>query len=263
MENRAEETDIEMAEGGAVMWNSQFNVPGEGNESGADSTEKGVLFIGGSDGSCKPMDDFNEFVKGMGCDDGDGESGIRDRVDEDGIINDLREDFERLEKPSNMVLEPKSLFGVENFDAGASFKTPEQKGLVVPFKAADRKKYMRMRCVIMSEIANRLRQVERSHDALELEVKLLREKVKEFEGEKVKGDTRMFSRDDLMNYILEAIRSCTTGIGCSKAYIKKFLCERFEVPISAHYVRKIGMLLSEAVMQNKIQFDPKHNLYKL
>ena len=257
MENKCNETDVEMAEGAGIMWSSQFNMPGEGNESGADGTENGVPFIGDSIGSTKPMDEFNEYVKETGCDHGDGESGIRNRVDEDGIINDLREDFERLEKPSN-----RRLFGVENFDAGDSFNTPKQKSLV-PFKVADRKKYMRMRCVIMSEIANRLRQVERSHDALEVEVKLLREKVKELEGEKVKGETRMFSREDLMKFILEAMNSCTTGIGCSKAYIKKFLCERFEVPVSAHYVRKIGMLLSEAVMQNKIQFDPKHNLYKL
>ena len=134
----------------------------------------------------------------------------------------------------------------------------------------------RSKSVILGEMANRLRKLEKAHEtwlrnlegsqgALEYDIKVLKEKVKELELRKSVGkeEGRAFSKDELITYIMDAIGSCTTGIGCSKAYIKKFLNDRYEVPLNQYYGRRVGLLLTEGVLLKKYQFAPSHNLYKL
>ena len=172
---------------------------------------------------------------------------------------------------------PKSSSAWKNH-SGGDCKTPEDRGKAPPKGDVDLR-HGRSRSVILVEMANRvrklekwgaaneqwLRKLENSQTELEYDVKVLTEKVKELELKKfdAKEDGRTFSKDELVNHIVEAIGSCTTGIGCSKAYIKKFLNDRYEVPLSQYYGRKVSLLLTEGVLAKRYQFDPKHNLYKL
>ena len=171
---------------------------------------------------------------------------------------------------------PRSLPAWKN-RSGGEWKTPEDRGKA-PSKDVDLR-HGRSRSVILVEMANRvrklekwgtaneqwLRKLENSQAELEYDVKVLTEKVKDLELKKsdAKEEGRTFSKDELVNHIVEAIGSCTTGIGCSKAYIKKFLNDRYEVPLSQYYGRKVALLLTEGVLSKRYQFDPKHNLYKL
>ena len=177
--------------------------------------------------------------------------------------NNLQFDFENLTKVG-----AKGLSGRQSCTTVVDVvKTPimTNKPLLAAGGGEEEKKRQK-RSFVYAEMTRRLREMAASQLALKAEVKMLREKVQDLESQKsfpANGQNRGITKGELMNFIIEAINSCTTGIGCSKAYIKKYLCDRYEVPLSAHYGRKIGMLIHEGVMMKKIHFDPAHNLYKL
>lgn len=119
---------------------------------------------------------------------------------------------------------------------------------------------------VMRELHMRMHLLEAKHHALEETVRKLSGALGALEKNGSGGEDqrmRVISKEQLRGFIFEAVGSCTTGIGCSKAYIRKYLQSRFDVPNSQHYARKTGLILADAISSGQLSYDPKHCLYRM
>ena len=180
---------------------------------------------------------------------------------EDGEITSMGTD----EMAGNMQMEPRRLFEAEHKEK----RTPEDKGNRFVVMTPKRKSST---TALLKNLYSRIVALENTQDTIAKNVERLGLNMRDLEGkyggEKPNGipegdRTRAISRDQMIAYVVEAIASAQTEIGCSKAYIKKFLFDRYEIPLTPHYVKKTNAALQMGCAEKKFQFDAKYGLFRL
>ena len=158
---------------------------------------------------------------------------------------------------------PKRL--LDGRSSGDEMGIPEAREDDRKFLAGGRRGGSRSRAI--NELESRVAAVETKQAAVERFVNELAESMRVFEersrGQNDNEKIRFISKEEMVKYVEEAIGSCNTGIGCSKAYIRKFLLDKFEVPVTPHYIKKVNAAIQVGLAEKKFSFDSKHGLFKL
>ena len=74
--------------------------------------------------------------------------------------------------------------------------------------------------------------------------------------------SRIITKEQMKNMVFEAVTSGNPRYGVGKSYIRNFLMDRFEVPMTLHYAKKITMTLQAGLAEDLLAYDPVHHLYK-
>jgi len=195
----------------------------------------------------------------------------------------LAQNFED-EKRQKVRMDPVSLEGSsEDFDVGKR-REPKQDKFITPKKLfgknstssednssgslrEERRKGRQGRSAVLKNLRDRVVAMENKYATMEQTVERMKAHLKEMESkgtattENDRG--RVITNDQLMEFIKEALSASQAGIGCSKAFIRKFLLDRFEVPLTPHYIKKTNVVLQLGLAQGKFHFDSKHGLFRL
>ena len=80
-------------------------------------------------------------------------------------------------------------------------------------------------------------------------------------GMNARGGT--ISKENMLKMITEAIASGHAQYGVSRSYIRKYLSDKYEVPGTTHYNKKLNFLLHRGLEDKVFVFDPVHQLFKM
>lgn len=259
-----ESEDYQMEEGAGLLWNLPSPVAADGeDETGrfpmpggsAEYAEENIK------GSFKNLA-IRKIVEEKG------ENGVvltdvvmEAKVVEDGEITPVGTEA----MDGKMTMEPTKLCEAQR----KGEKTPENRGVIKPGNSTP--KSQSSRNALLKNLYSRIVALENKQDTIAKNVERLGLSMREMEekgGEKpngaLEGDrTRPISRDQMIAYVVEAIASAQTEIGCSKAYIRKFLFDRYDIPLTPHYVKKTNAALQFGCAEKKFEFDAKYGLFRL
>ena len=75
--------------------------------------------------------------------------------------------------------------------------------------------------------------------------------------------TKPISKADLLEMINTAIDSGSKEYGVNRSFIRKFLADRFGVPQTPHFAKRINKVLSVNVERGNLILDAAHGLFLL
>ena len=163
---------------------------------------------------------------------------------------------------ASSLLTPKRLFSQRS--SGNEHGSPDSRDESFREKGADRRGRSRSR--VLKELQERIVALENTQAATQRFMDQLAVNFRDLEGKSrsAPADDRMrvISKEQMVNYVAEAIESCNSGIGCSKAYMRKYLLDKYEVPLTPHYMKKMNAAIQVGLEEKRFEFDAKHGLFK-
>ena len=80
-------------------------------------------------------------------------------------------------------------------------------------------------------------------------------------GRKEAETPRSIMKIELLEMIFAAVSSGNSNYGVNRSYIRKVLAERFDVPITPYYMKRVNQVLQKAVDDGQLVLDPSHGLF--
>ena len=77
------------------------------------------------------------------------------------------------------------------------------------------------------------------------------------------GSVRSVSKSELMQMVWNAIGSGSHDYGVNRSFVRKFLADRYDVPMTPNYIKRINNVLQMGVDVGQFAYDSRHGLFLL
>ena len=80
-------------------------------------------------------------------------------------------------------------------------------------------------------------------------------------GVEAEGVAKNISRTELMQMVWNAIGSGSQDYGVNRSFVREFLADRYDVPMTPNYIKRINQVLQMGVDVGQFKYDSTHGLF--